>query len=64
ENYAGFINTTWASWVEEGVEGMLDEEVASCEALDPSNGSVAYQKAVSPEVTKAISAAFQEIQNA
>lgn len=64
ENYAGFINNTWASWVEDGIKDQLDEEVASCEALDPENGNVTYQKAVSPEVTKAISAAFQEIQNA
>lgn len=64
ENYADFINTTGASWLEKDVKDKLDDSIANCIALDPDNGEVTYQKQVSAEISQAVSSAFQEIQNA
>ena len=62
ENYVDFINTTWASWLMDGIADELDESIGSCEALDPSLASVTYQQPLPAEVTAEITAAFQEIQ--
>lgn len=64
DNYVDFINTTAASWLMEDIAGDLDEGIGDCEALDPDKSEVTYQKSVSKEITKKISSAFQEIQNA
>ena len=63
-NYADFIDTTSASWVESDITGSLDSTLSSCAALQPADGKVTFQKKVSAEVTQAISSAYQEIQNA
>lgn len=64
ENYIDFIDTTAASWLMDDIAADLDEGIGDCEALDPEKSDVTYQKSVSKEITKKISAAFQEIQNA
>lgn len=64
ENYADFINTTWASWIMPDVEDLLDEEVASCEALKPEQSAKVIYAIITPEISEANAAAWQEIQNA
>lgn len=64
ENYADFINTTWASWVMPDVEDLLDEDVAACEALKPEQDAKVIYAIITPEISEANAAAWQEIQNA
>lgn len=63
-NYADFIDTTWASWVMPDVESQLDSDVADCEALQPDQPSKVIYAVITPEISKANAAAWQEIQNA
>lgn len=64
ENYANFINTTWASWVMPSVKDLLDEQIASCVALDPEQSDNVEYAQITSEVSQANAAAWQEIQNA
>ncbi len=64
DNYADFIDTTAASWIEEDIKDDLDEEIADCDSLQPYEGKVTYQQFVAGEITEAKTEAFQEIQNA
>ena len=64
ENYANFINTTWASWVMSSVKDLLDEQIAGCVALDPEQSDNVEYADITSEVSQANAAAWQEIQNA
>lgn len=64
ENYADFINTTWASWLMDDIESDLDPTVAENEALNPDQDATVIYAVITTEIAEANAAAWQEIQNA
>lgn len=64
DQYADFINTTWASWIMPDVESLLLPEIAENEALQLEQSSEVIYHMTTAEIQQANSAAWQEIQNA
>lgn len=64
ENYADFINTTWASWCMPSIKEKLDPQVGNCDALDPDKNPGTFYTKYDAWMTEAYAAAWQEIQNA